>query len=34
METAALYNKTYGDVGHITLPYTVSDELIDNLIKE
>ncbi len=34
METAALYNKNYGDVGHITLPYTVSDELIDNLIKE
>ena len=34
VETSALYNKNYGDIGHITLPYIADDELINRLVEE
>lgn len=33
IETSMLYNKNYGDVGHITLPYIASDELVNRLVE-
>ena len=33
VETAALYNKNYSDIGHITLPYMADDELINKLVE-
>lgn len=34
VETSALYNKNYGDIGHITLPYIADDELINRLVED
>ena len=31
--TSVLYNKNYGDVGHITIPYIASDELVNRLVE-
>ncbi len=32
--TAVEYNKNYADKGHITVPYTVKDELIDSTVEK
>ncbi len=31
--TSVLYNQNYGDVGHITIPYIASDELVNRLVE-
>ena len=31
--TSVLYNKNYGDIGHITIPYIASDELVNRLVE-
>ena len=31
--TSVLYNRNYGDVGHITIPYIASDELVNRLVE-
>ncbi|MBR5285016.1 MAG: urocanate hydratase [Clostridia bacterium] len=33
IETSVLYNKNYGDIGHITIPYVANDELINKLVE-
>ncbi len=33
VETSMLYNRNYGDVGHITIPYIASDELVNRLVE-
>ncbi len=33
IETSMQYNQNYGDVGHITIPYVASDELINKLVE-
>ena len=33
VETSVQYNRNYGDVGHITIPYIASDELINKLVE-
>jgi len=33
VETSALYNKKYGDRGHITIPYIADDKLIHQLVE-
>ncbi len=33
VETVMLYNQNYGDVGHITIPYIASDELVNKLVE-
>ena len=31
--TSVLYNQNYGDVGHITIPYIASDDLVNRLVE-
>ena len=31
--TSVLYNRNYGDIGHITIPYIASDELVNRLVE-
>ena len=31
--TSVLYNQNYGDIGHITIPYIASDELVNRLVE-
>jgi len=31
--TSVLYNQNYGDIGHITIPYIASDELVSRLVE-
>ena len=33
VSTSVLYNQNYGDVGHITIPYIASDELVNRLVE-
>ncbi len=33
VETSVNYNRSYGDVGHITIPYIASDELVNRLVE-
>ncbi len=33
VETSMAYNRNYGDVGHITIPYIASDELVNRLVE-
>ncbi len=33
VETSMLYNRNYGDIGHITIPYIASDALVNKLVE-